>query len=48
MIAMNSFMNTVDIIIVNEKKNSLALISEPQPIGTSKLLFNTLNPAYFN
>jgi hypothetical protein len=29
-------MNTVDIIIVNEKKKSFALVSDPQPTGTSK------------
>jgi hypothetical protein len=33
---MNSFMNTVAIIIVKEKKKILAFSSEPHPSATSK------------
>ncbi len=43
---MNSFINTVDIIIVKEKKKILALSSEPQPSATSKVIMSMMLEYY--
>ena len=40
---MKSFMKTVDIIIVKEKKKILAFSSDPQPTGTSKRMIKIFN-----
>jgi hypothetical protein len=39
---MNSFIKTVDIIMVKEKKKILAFSSDPQPSATSKVMVSKI------